>query len=269
MKLILLLAYSFLLKPLYAADFLEVKTLSGQSFSGEFIEVYEDRWFYQPPLPTTEKYILLFSLKDDQPHFDFINTLDIKEENIIKEAPSLYKKYLKDHDLFFQNHLVSDSDVLTGNEGHHKYERMSGNFAWDIGILDKKGKQFKNSGLHLEDYYIFGKEVYAPLKGVVIGQVNNQPDNPPDLTFSGDLSSKVNNYLTIQVAPQFYLSLVHFVEGSIEVEVGDHIEVGQRLGEVGNSGVSYLPHLHYTLYTYIKEQERFISIPGFFEEESN
>ena len=74
-----------------------------------------------------------------------------------------------------------------------------------------------------------------------------------------------NNYLTIKVHESIYLSLVHFKQDSIQVEVGDTVSEGQYLGRVGNSGVSYLPHLHFTLYTYIEELERFISIPGFFE----
>jgi len=48
--------------------------------------------------------------------------------------------------------------------------------------------------------------------------------------------------------------------------VGDKVEVGMRLGTVGNSGVSYLPHLHYTLYTFLPQLDRFISIPGFFQQ---
>lgn len=248
----------------YSAEYLKVTLLNGETITGEHIETYEDRWFYQPPAPTVQIYELIFSIKEGGPDFKLINQLDIKETEVLKEDASEYKNYLKVNNLFFKNNLVAGSDVLTGNEGHHKHERMYGNFAWDIGSLDIWGMQYKGSGEHLEDYYIFGAEVVSPLSGKVIGQVNDQPDNAPDLSFSGNLADKVNNYLTIQVAPKFYLSIVHFIEGSITVEIGDTVEVGDTLGQVGNSGVSYLPHLHYTLYTYIPEEKRFISIPGFF-----
>lgn len=248
-----------------AADYIELTLLNGEKVSGEHIETYEDRWFYQPPSPTVQKYELVFSLKDGEPSFKLVNQLDIKELKNIKNGPSQYRAHLKAKNLFFKNKLVPFSEVLTGNEGHHKHERMYGNFAWDIGDLDIWGQQFSGTGEHLEDFYIFGAEVLSPLSGVVVGQVNDQPDNPPDLSFTGDLSGKINNYLTIQVAPKFYLSIVHFIEGSITVNTGDKIKVGDLLGKVGNSGVSYLPHLHYTLYTYIPEQERFISVPGFSE----
>lgn len=262
--LFFILSIFFLLGSSEAANYTKITLSSGEIISGEHLETYEDRWFYQPPAPTVQKFELVFFLKGNEPNFKLINQLDIEEMELIKKAPSQYKKYLKDNNLFFKNKLVPQSEVLTGNEGHHKHERMYGNFAWDIGDIDIWGKQFSGTGEHLEDYYIFGADVLSPLSGKIIGAVNDQPDNKPDLSFTGDLSDKTNNYLTIQVAPKFYLSIVHFIQQSITVKVGDKVEVGDLLGRVGNSGVSYIPHLHYTLYTYISEYQRFISIPGFF-----
>ena len=121
---------------------------------------------------------------------------------------------------------------------------------------------FDNEGEKNEDYFIFNEPVYSPFNGKVIGLVKNQPDNDVDLTLSSDLSEKENNYLTIKIHDYVYLSLVHFKYDSINVELGDTIKKGDYLGKVGNSGVSYLPHLHYTLYTYITSLDRFISIPA-------
>lgn len=248
-----------------AASFIKVVTHDNQVISGELIETYIDRWFYEPPLKDVQKYVLIFKIIDDSPHFFFKNFNEIKHFSPLGKSDSLYKKYLIDNDILFKNTLVEDAHILTGNEGHHKYEKMYGNFAWDIGKIDENGSQYKANGLKLDDYYIFDSEVTSPLSGTVVGKINNQEDNKPDLTFTASLENKENNFLTLHIQKMFYLSIVHFKKKSITVDIGDKVEVGQLLGKVGNSGVSYIPHLHYTMYIYIAEKNRFISVPGFFE----
>ena len=39
--------------------------------------------------------------------------------------------------------------------------------------------------------------------------------------------------------------LAHLRCGSVRVNVGDHVRVGDEVGEVGNSGSSIQPHLHF------------------------
>ena len=68
----------------------------------------------------------------------------------------------------------------------------------------------------------------------------------------------------IKIQYPFYLSVVHFKKDSIKVNIGDKVSPGQELGLVGNSGVSYIPHLHYTLYIYEESLQRFISVPALF-----
>jgi len=205
-----------------AALYVHIETQSGE-LSGEYLESYEDRWFYEESTKNTERYILLFDKKGnqlgDKSQFHMIPKNEIIRVMLLSFKKSTYKEFLRRNNLFFKNHLVENAHVLTGNEGHHKFEKMFGNFAWDIGIIDVFESQFKGNGHHLEDYYIFDKEVISPLKGVVIGKVDGQIDNPPDLSFSGDLSDKINNFLTIQVHPLVYLSVVHFKKNTIEVEV--------------------------------------------------
>lgn len=253
----------FLTPQVFGAVYIDGLLKNGIKVSGELLEIYTDRWFYQPDSPLIPRYMLLFN--KDQEDFHFFPVDELSKDHKKVERLGTFKNYLREKGLFFKNELVKDAFILTGNEGHHKFEKMYGNFAWDIGLLNEDGKQFNHQGKLLEDYLIFGAEVVSPLKGIVVGKVDGQLDNLPDLTFSGDLAGKVNNFLTIQVEKNIYLSIVHFKKGTIEVEVGDQVTVGQRLGEVGNSGVSYLPHLHYTLYTYIPKYNRFISIPGYFE----
>lgn len=232
--------------------------------SGEFIERYEDRWFYEESSSEVKKYYLLFEVIKGKPKFHMIAVQDIKKVRVKRMRRSPYKRYLISNGLGFKNEIIPDADILTGNSGHHKFEKMFGNFAWDLGVLDEDQNQFRGAGLLLEDYYVFDKAVYSPVTGTVVGRVSDQVDNMPAPDFVGDLSEKVNNYLTIKMKYPFYLSVVHFKKDSITVKVGDEIGAGQLLGRVGNSGVSYIPHLHYTLYIYEESLKRFISVPAHF-----
>lgn len=233
--------------------------------SGEYIERYEDRWFYEEDDSKVKKYYLLFEVVAGKAKFHMVLKKDVKITSLSISKESKYRQFLIDNDLGFKNEIVPGADILTGNSGHHKFEKMFGNFAWDLGVLDSLGKQFRDSGFLLDDYYVFDKRVYSPVGGTVVGKVSNQVDNIPSPFLYGDLSEKVNNYLTIKMQYPFYLSVVHFKKDSINVNIGDTIEAGQDLGRVGNSGVSYIPHLHYTLYIYEEGLKRFISVPAYFD----
>lgn len=45
-------------------------------------------------------------------------------------------------------------------------------------------------------------------------------------------------------AGDFYVLLCHLKNGSVSVEKGDAVKIGQQLAETGNSGSSIQPHLH-------------------------
>jgi len=241
--------------------FLSLELTNHQIIAGELLEEYEDRWFYESSI-NKQRYLLLFTGINENEPFVLISEKDIEQVLDLGLMTTTYDQFLKENELILTTHPVKDAHVLTGNTGHHKFEKMFGNFAWDLGLLNNQNQLFDNEGEENEDYFIFNEPVYSPFNGKVIGLVKDRPDNDVDLTLSADLSNKENNYLTIQIHEYVFLSLVHFKYDSIKVELGDTIKEGDYLGRVGNSGVSYLPHLHYTLYTYIASINRFISIPA-------
>ena len=132
---------------------------------------------------------------------------------------------------------------------------------------DKLKKSYKSSfikyilkGLPLEDFYGWGQTVYSPVRGEIIGVENNVEERNPvhmisdykntiEVTkqFTQNRASPeiiTGNYVMIKMDETKYALLAHLKKGSIQVAVGDKIEVHDIIGELGHSGNSTMPHLH-------------------------
>jgi len=51
--------------------------------------------------------------------------------------------------------------------------------------------------------------------------------------------------VTLRVGPGIYLHYRHIMPGSVRVRVGERVRRGQVLGQLGNSGNSATPHVHF------------------------
>ena len=110
---------------------------------------------------------------------------------------------------------------------------------------DAEGKLWKNDGKELDDYYCFGEPVYAVAPGVVYQVTEGFTDNP-----IGEIPEdalKKHNGVSILHENGEQSWYLHLKMGSIKVREGEHVEAGQQVGEVGNSGNTGRPHLHFTL----------------------
>ena len=116
-------------------------------------------------------------------------------------------------------------------------------FALDI-VVYNEGKSFKSTGKTNEDYFAFGKDVRAPGAGIVVSVENNIPDNIP-----GEMNPKqpMGNHVIIDHGNSEYSFLAHFKQGSLSVQKGDTVTLGQIIGLCGNSGNSSEAHIHYHL----------------------
>lgn len=116
-------------------------------------------------------------------------------------------------------------------------------YALDIVKLDKFG--FRAKGVfprELEKYNIFREEVYSPCSGTVIEAVDGMEDYPPGV-YMVDKSMARPNYIVIQ-SGDLKVLMSHFQKDSIKVKPGDTVREGQLIGKVGDSGLSFEPHLH-------------------------
>jgi hypothetical protein len=96
----------------------------------------------------------------------------------------------------------------------------------------------------LQDYGIYGMDVYSPVSGIVTATLDGEPDVVPN---TDEFTSAAGNYIHIRVEvgdTDVYLLLAHLREGSLKVSVGDSVAVGDHLAQVGNTGTTSEPHLH-------------------------
>ena len=110
-----------------------------------------------------------------------------------------------------------------------------------------------------ELFVSFGRPILAPCVGVVVDSHESEADHEarrspltliPYLLGQGNrlergITAVAGNYVILQLPDRdVFVALVHLKQGSLNVGVGDHIQLGQRIAECGNSGNSTQPHVH-------------------------
>lgn len=125
---------------------------------------------------------------------------------------------------------------------HHDLPAQT--FAFDFIGVGPDGKTRKGQSAANEDYYAFGREIFAPADGVVTEAIDGVRDNTP-----GSMNSYMllGNAVFIEHPSGDVSVLAHLKKGSVAVKQGDHVHGGQVIGLCGNSGNSSEPHLHYQL----------------------
>ncbi len=89
-----------------------------------------------------------------------------------------------------------------------------------------------------------GVSVIAAASGVV----TYIKDGLFDHETAGDTSKHFGNFICIKHPNLFYSYYAHLKSGSILVHVGDSVNTGQKIAEVGSSGDATDPHLHFELW---------------------
>jgi len=129
-------------------------------------------------------------------------------------------------------------------EQNYHLESVAQKNAFDILIKDQQGSTHKGTGEINEDYYAFGKDLYAPCDGEVVLVVDGVKDNIPGTSNPIYIPG---NTVIIKTATGEYAFFAHFKQHSIVVKQGQKIRTGTLLGLCGNSGNSSEPHLHFHL----------------------
>lgn len=130
----------------------------------------------------------------------------------------------------------------TPNVNGHMQEPAQA-FAVDLMRTVDRGL-IKGEGRALQDWYGFGEPVVAPCAGVVTAAVGTFPDLPVG---TKDTLHPFGNHVIIDDGQHEWVVLAHLQQGSVHVQVGQHLALGQPLGKVGNSGSTDGPCLELSI----------------------
>ena len=95
-----------------------------------------------------------------------------------------------------------------------------------------------------------GEKIYSALDGIVIDVVDEFEDNGKA---EWEYIEKCN-FVTIRHKWNEFSTYVHLKKGSVRVEPGDVVLENQFISEIGLSGYTNYPHLHFSVY---KASERY------------
>lgn len=103
----------------------------------------------------------------------------------------------------------------------------------------------------------FGRPLLAPVSGVVVAAYHAESDHRalrgvPSVGYALTQGRRAaagwmglaGNHVLIESNDGPVVALCHLQRGSVQVQLGQHVRVGDELGRCGNSGNSTEPHVH-------------------------
>ena len=119
-------------------------------------------------------------------------------------------------------------------------------YAIDYVQLQPDGRLFGGDQAKLEDYPYFGDDILAVSDGPVVAAVDGLPEQIPGKSPTGlALDQYAGNHIVQDLGGGNYALYAHIKTGAVKVKVGDQLTAGQAIGEVGNTGNTDAPHLHF------------------------
>jgi urea transporter/murein DD-endopeptidase MepM/ murein hydrolase activator NlpD len=188
-------------------------------------------------------YILKFRLKQKSAPVTVVNQEFVPEKNVYSFFH--YKRSLSNwmEKIPVQLPFFGEWTVSQAHDGEYTHKN-AWRHAWDFVIEQYDGKEYKNAGNFVEDYYCYGKAVLACADGYVEEVLDGIDDN---VIGEVNLEDNWGNTIIIRHSPTLFSKLSHLKKHSIKVQKGEYVRAGQDLAVCGNSGRSPYPHVHFQL----------------------
>jgi Peptidase family M23 len=124
--------------------------------------------------------------------------------------------------------------------------RPAQRFAIDFMQLDAEGRVFVGDGKVLSNWHFYGTDVLAAGAGKVVEVVNDLPNQVPGQFPVGiPIEQAPGNHVIIDMGHGEFAMYAHMIPGSVVVHEGQFVRAGEKLGRLGNSGNTIVPHLHF------------------------
>jgi hypothetical protein len=119
-------------------------------------------------------------------------------------------------------------------------------FAIDYIQLSPDGTIFNGDRAKPESYPYFGADIHAVADGPVVAVVDGLPEQVAGKSPTGlPLEQYGGNHVVQDIGGGNYAFYAHLKTGSVKVKPGDQLTSGQVIGNLGNSGNTDAPHLHF------------------------
>lgn len=139
--------------------------------------------------------------------------------------------------------------------------------AFDLAALGGEGLTHKGDGSHLADYYAYGRDVLAVADGEVVeveadateanGRLKQPGESEEDFEkrtyaeqaklLARSYKAPLGNYVILRHAGGECSHYAHLKQGSVRVKAGDTVKRGQVIAQLGQTGNTTEPHLHFQL----------------------
>jgi hypothetical protein len=119
-------------------------------------------------------------------------------------------------------------------------------FAIDYVQLGPDGRLVTGDPEKLESFAYFGSDIHAVTDGPVVAALDGLPEQVPGKNPTGlPLDQYAGNHVVQDLGDGNYALYAHIKTGTVKVKPGDRLTAGQVIGNVGNTGNSTAPHLHF------------------------
>jgi len=114
-------------------------------------------------------------------------------------------------------------------------------------IREVDGRFYSGDGMQNTDWVGFGEPIHAVADGTVVVTRDGLPDIPPMTKNPGLRTPEdyAGNNVIVAIGHGRYAVFDHLVRGSVRVRRGQRVRAGQVVGNLGNSGNTDGPHLHF------------------------
>ncbi len=125
--------------------------------------------------------------------------------------------------------------------------RVPQRFAVDWARLGNDGRLYHGDSTRVEAWYSYGEAVYAVAGARVALVRDGMPDKLPFAAPPSEIDEEAatGNVVVLELSDGRFASYAHLKRGSIQVKTGELVREGQRLANIGNSGNTFAPHLHF------------------------
>lgn len=179
---------------------------------------------------------------------DLVENLDYEHQmasdyqtKVVEFSTRAVQKYFREHPyqqpFAIQPPLRGDFSLGQGAGGRSYHYGLEGHYAFDM-------------------VQAFGSPVFAVADGEVVEVEDQNPDRAEGVPV--DLNAQAN-FVKLRHSGGIQSLYVHIKQGSVRVKVGQKVTAGTILAQLGNSGVTTGPHLHFQMMN-----EKDITVPPSF-----